>query len=211
MRSLQARNGGWLAVVTGIAAAAGAYFLFGPEGAGVSPAGPAAGQEEGGRQTTFTAARVDVTSRKTFEQVVKALEAGVPKAGFTLFDPPGSAGVDAATVRRKLNDLPDKEGLLILAQSEVGQRQSELLGRKVRSKLYFIGNPLVAGRMIARDPAASLYVPLRVLVYEGRDGKAHVAYHRPSSVLGSLGDEEITRVAKMLDRKFQEVVTRAAE
>jgi uncharacterized protein (DUF302 family) len=209
MRYQRTKTGGLLTILS--TAATAAYCLLGPNDAGVAPAGRAVAQQENAKPLTFTAARVNVTSRKNFDQSIKALEAAVPQADFAIFDPPGSAGADAAEVQKKLNDRADKDGLMILAQSDVGKRQSQLLGRKVRSKLYFIGNPLIAGRMIARNPAASLYVPLRVLVYEDQDGKAHVAYDRPSSVLGSLGDGEITRVAEMLDRKLKELVNKATE
>jgi uncharacterized protein (DUF302 family) len=209
MRYLRTRTGGMLTI--SIAVAAGACCLLGSKDAAVAPAGRAVAQEATAKPLAYTAARVDVPSRRTFDQVIKALEAAVPKADFAIFDPPGSTGADAAEVQKKLNDLADKDGLMILAQSDVGKRQSQLLGRKVRSKLYFIGNPLIAGRMIGRNPAASLYVPLRVLVYEDQDGKAHVAYDRPSSVLGSLGDGEITRVAEMLDRKLKELADKAVE
>src|SRR5258708_4543769 len=105
-------------------------------------------------------ARIDVPSTKTFDQVREALEAALQPAGFTLFGPAGAGGSSPTLVARRLDAVTDKEGLMILAESDVGPRQSQLLGKAVRSKAYMIGNPLIAARMIALEPAASLYVPL---------------------------------------------------
>ena len=49
-----------------------------------------------------------------------------------------------------------------------------LHGVKVKSKQYVIGNPLIARKIVPHDPAAGFYVPLRVGVYEDKQGKAWV-------------------------------------
>ena len=154
--------------------------------------------------------RIDVTSRKSFEEVRAALEGGVRPAGFTIFQPAGARGTPPAEVRRRLDSLADQDGLMILGESDVGPRQSHLLGKTVRSKLYMVGNPLIASRMIALDPAASLYVPLRVLVFEDGEGMTHVAYDRPSGLLDTLGNDAISEIARSLDGKLHDLAATAA-
>lgn len=154
--------------------------------------------------------RIAVTSRNSFGRVRLALEAGVQSAGFTIFEPAGTRGTAPAEVKRRLDAVADRDGLIILGEPDVGRRQSRLLGKAVRSKLYMIGNPLIASRMIALDPAASLHVPLRVLVFEDAGGVTHVAYDRPSGLLDTLKNEAISEIARVLDGKLRDLAAAAA-
>jgi uncharacterized protein (DUF302 family) len=56
---------------------------------------------------------------------------------------------------------------------------------------------------------ASLYAPLRVLIYENEEGKTCVEYDKPSSLFGQFENAKVTEVATMLDRKVEQVVTKA--
>jgi uncharacterized protein (DUF302 family) len=156
------------------------------------------------------AIHVVVPSDKPFDEVVEALEANAPRADFALFDTPGAPATPAEEVKKKLDALADKEGLLILARSDVGERQSLILGKPVRARRYLIGNPLLASRMIDHDPAVSLYLPLQLLVYEDGHGKTHLAYDKLASVLSQFGKDRIVTVARMLDEKMEDLVTKAA-
>jgi uncharacterized protein (DUF302 family) len=161
------------------------------------------------RITYVPAIHVVVPSDKSFDEVVAALEANAPRAEFTLFDTAGAPATPADEVKRKLDALADKEGLLILARSEVGEQQSLVLGKTVRARRYLIGNPLLAGRMIEHDPAVSLYLPLQLLVYEDGKGKTNLAYDKLQSLLSQFGKERIVTVARMLDEKMEDLVTKA--
>jgi uncharacterized protein (DUF302 family) len=133
-------------------------------------------------------------------------ESIVHRAEFDIF-----GDLPAEEMDRKLKAMSDKDGLMILAQTEVGKRQTLLVGHPVLAKHYLVGNPLIASRMIGRHTAAALYVPLRVLIYEDERGRAVIAYDQPSSLLGQFRDERVREVARLLDRKLGEVATRAAE
>ena len=63
--------------------------------------------------------------------------------------------------------------------------------------------------MTRHDSRASLYAPLRVLVYEDEGGKTCVKYDRPSSLFGQFGNAKVTEVAAMLDRKLEQLVAEA--
>jgi Domain of unknown function DUF302 len=56
---------------------------------------------------------------------------------------------------------------------------------------------------------ASLYAPLRVLIYEEDDGKTCVEYDRPSSLFGPFRNDRIAPTAAMLDRKLEALVAEA--
>jgi uncharacterized protein (DUF302 family) len=63
--------------------------------------------------------------------------------------------------------------------------------------------------MTQHDIRASLYAPLRVLIYENDEGKTCVEYDRPSSLFGQFTDDQIASVASMLDRKLEALVAAA--
>jgi len=63
--------------------------------------------------------------------------------------------------------------------------------------------------MTQHNIRASLFAPLRVLLYENEEGKTCVEYDRPSSQFGQFGDERISPTAAMLDRKLAALVAAA--
>ena len=86
-----------------------------------------------------------------------------------------------------------------------------LAGQKKKAIQYLVGNALFAMQMTQHDIRASLYAPLRVLLYENEEGKTCVEYDRPSSLFGQFGDERISPTAAMLDRKLEALVAAAME
>jgi uncharacterized protein (DUF302 family) len=86
-----------------------------------------------------------------------------------------------------------------------------LAGQRQKAIQYVVGNPLFALKMTQHDIRASLYAPLRVLLYEIADGKTCIEYDKPASLFGQFGNAEIDAVAAMLDRKLEALVARALE
>lgn len=64
--------------------------------------------------------------------------------------------------------------------------------------------------MLRHDPGVALYVPLRLCVHEDRAGVTRISYDKPSSLMAQFESEPIAEVAEMLDRKLEELATRAA-
>jgi len=58
---------------------------------------------------------------------------------------------------------------------------------------------------------ASLYVPLRVVLYEAAPGNAVLEYDKPSSLLGQFGDEVVTKVARQLDERLRAVLLEVSQ
>ena len=86
-----------------------------------------------------------------------------------------------------------------------------LAGQKKKAVQYVVGNPLFALQMTQHDIRASLYAPLRVLVYEDGQGKTCVEYDRPSSLFGQFGNDRIAPTAAMLDNKLEALVAASFE
>jgi len=130
--------------------------------------------------TSFAAVRVTVASEKSFEQVTGALKAAV-----------------------------SQNGMMVMAEVDQGQMLS-MTGLSLKATLFLVGNPTVGKQLFEQDHAVGLYVPLRVFVYDGSDGKTYVAYDRPSALLGQFKNEQIGMAASMLDEKLQGLATMAA-
>jgi hypothetical protein len=65
--------------------------------------------------------------------------------------------------------------------------------------------------MTQHDIRASLYAPLRVLIYDNNERKTCVEYDRPSSLFGQFGNDRIAPTAAMLDRKLEALVSAALD
>jgi hypothetical protein len=74
---------------------------------------------------------------------------------------------------------------------------------------FRVGNALFAIEMTRHAIGASLYAPLRVLLYENDDGQTCVEYDRPSSLFGQFGDDRVRRTAMSLDRKLEDLTLSA--
>jgi uncharacterized protein (DUF302 family) len=74
---------------------------------------------------------------------------------------------------------------------------------------YVIGNPLFAVEMTRHAIGASLYAPLRVLIYEADDGKTCIEYDRPSSLFGQFGDQRVAPMAAALDQELEDLAAAA--
>jgi len=132
-------------------------------------------------ETTFTGTRVTVDSSKSYEQVVEALKS-----------------------------LVAKNGMMVMAEVNQGQMLS-MTGLSLKATVLLVGNPTVGKQLFEQDQAVGLYVPLRVSVYADANGKTHVEYDRPSSLLGQFKNEKITMAAKMLDEKLDGLANMAAK
>lgn len=86
-----------------------------------------------------------------------------------------------------------------------------LAGQKRKAIQYVVGNPLFALQITRHDIGASLYAPLRALIYEDEQGQTCVEYDRPSSLFGQFGDDRISPTAVMLDRKLEALVSASFE
>ena len=82
---------------------------------------------------------------------------------------------------------------------------------KRKAVQYVVGNPLFALQMTQHDIRASLYAPLRVLLYEDERGRTCLEYDKPSSLFGQFNDDRIASVASMLDRKLEDLVAAVVE
>jgi uncharacterized protein (DUF302 family) len=157
--------------------------------------------------TRISVDHVRLTSDKSFADVTKTFEQHVGR-----FDPDVykalAEGGDAEGVKAKIEAMAGPSGFMLFATHNHGALL-RLAGKKRKAIQYVVGNPLFAFLMTQHDIRASLYAPLRVLIYENDEGKACVEYDKPSSLFGQFGNDRIAPTAVMLDKKLEALVAEA--
>lgn len=120
--------------------------------------------------TTANAAElIKKSSPHSVKQTIDNLEAAVKKAGATIF-----ARINHAAGAKKV-------GLTL--------RPTEML---------MFGNPKLGTPAMNLAQSAGLDLPLRVVAFEDKDGKVHIAYHAPSTLSKNHGIPSDAKVlAKM--------------
>ena len=110
--------------------------------------------------------------------------------------------------RTTIEAMAGPSGLMLFDVRDHGSLLA-ITGRARKALQYVVGNPLYASQMTQHAIGASLYAPLRVLLYENDEGTACIEYDRPSSLFAQFGDARINRVADSLDQKLTDLAARA--
>jgi uncharacterized protein (DUF302 family) len=154
---------------------------------------------------TIQVEHIVMVSQKSFEAVRAALGKAIPQldTSYVGFLVKG----DGAGAKEKLENGPP---LSFFSTRNPG-RLLQIAGQAHKAIQYEIGNPFTASKMTRHQLSAALYAPLRVLLYENADGHAVFEYDLPSSLFGQFGDEEVTAVARDLDKTLENALRQAAE
>ncbi len=132
-------------------------------------------------ESSFAGGQVTISSNKSFEQVSDAIKS-----------------------------LVAKNGMMVMAEVNQGKMLS-MTGLSLNATLYLVGNPTVGKQLFEQNHEVGLYVPLRVFVYSGKDGKTYIAYDKPSTLLAQFHNEKLSTIAQMLDQKLEGLATMAAQ
>lgn len=144
--------------------------------------------------------------KSSFEEFTERLEKKV--LNHLEVDWAGRLKTDPSNFENYIKQVAGGTGLMIFQIQDHGA----LLGitgkpRKVRQ--YVIGNPITAVEMTQHDVRASLYAPLRLLVFEDEEHDVLVEYDLPSSIFAQFGNKRILEVAKSLDSKILNIINLA--
>ncbi len=132
-------------------------------------------------ESSFTGGQVTVSSNKSFEQVSDAIRS-----------------------------LVAKNGMMVMAEVNQGKMLS-MTGLSLNATLYLIGNPTVGKQLFEQTHGVGLYIPLRVFVFSGKDGKTYISYDKPSTLLAQFHNEKVSMIARMLDQKLEGLASMAAQ
>ncbi len=117
-------------------------------------------------------ARVSIPSSKSYDQTVEAFKMAVSKGG-----------------------------MMVMSTVDQGN-MLKMTGLDMKGTLFLVGNPNVGKQVFEKDPAAGLYLPLRVYIYQGSDNKTYLSYDKPTALLKQFNNTSIDQTAVMLDQKL---------
>jgi uncharacterized protein (DUF302 family) len=159
--------------------------------------------------TPIAVQHIRAVAEKPFDQVIRAFEQQLGQFNEEAYKSL-AAGEDVEKVRAKLEAMAGPSGFMLFRTSDHGSLL-RLVGQRKKAIQYLLGNPLFAIQMTQHDIRASLYAPLRVLLYENEQGQTCVEYDKPSSLFGQFGNAKVADVASMLDRKLEQLVAKAIQ
>jgi uncharacterized protein (DUF302 family) len=153
-------------------------------------------------QKTYTVQHNEHSTQRGFDDVVRAFEASLGVVEGGVLREIVSSARSAAEFEERVRAHEGSSGFMRFLTVDHGEWMSHY-GSTMRSRMYTIGNPLIARTMIGRSVAAGLNVPIRLLIYEDADsGTTRLAYDLPSSLMSVLENEEVTAAARKLDAKL---------
>jgi uncharacterized protein (DUF302 family) len=147
---------------------------------------------------------ITIRTPKKFAEVEATLERNVPQLD------PAIAAALANGDEERATELERGAPLFIFLKRDHGALL-QVTGRPRKALEYEIGNPHTASKMTRHRLPASLYAPLRVILYEDETGGSIFEYDRPSSLFGQYGDERVTEVGRYLDAALEAALRTAAE
>jgi uncharacterized protein (DUF302 family) len=149
----------------------------------------------------FTVEHIEYVASRPFEAVIAAFEAATGDISGGRFEKELAASADVPDFERRIRTYGADSGFMRFLMLDHGAWLA-LFGAPAKSRLYTLGNPLIARTMMKHDLGVGLNVPVRVLIYETPAGEARLEYDLPSSLMGRLGNAEITAAAQKLDAKL---------
>ena len=121
------------------------------------------------------------------------------------FGKPVDLGFDEAveTVTEELA----KEGFGVLTEIDVQATLKKKLGEDMRPyRILGACNPPLAHQAVTAVPEIGLLLPCNVLVREDDEGKVHVSFMDPGSVLGLVDNPDVEPLAEQVKEKRERVL-----
>jgi uncharacterized protein (DUF302 family) len=154
--------------------------------------------------------RFTLTSSKSFDQVVAALNSAVGHPDMAEFWKSTHRAQSDAELQNAIGKGLGPTGLMLFVEFDHGAVVRKGTGRATPRMIRFvIGNPLIMREMAKHVPDAGSYAPVTVLVDERADG-VHLSYDRMASLLGPYNNSEALKVARDLDAKVEALLTSAS-
>jgi uncharacterized protein (DUF302 family) len=153
-------------------------------------------------QQTYTVQHNEHSTQRGFDEVVRAFEAALGSVEDGALTEIATSSRSAAEFEERVRSREGSSGFMRFLTVDHGEWMSHY-GSGARSRMYTIGNPLIARTMLQHSVAAGLNVPIRLLIYENIESKTtQLAYNLPSSLMSVLRSDEVTAAAKKLDAKL---------
>lgn len=154
--------------------------------------------------------RFNITSRKSFEDVVVAIDEAIGHPEMAAFRKDVSGAKSYADLEKIIQRGLGPTGLMEFARYDLGEILRKQSGGKAPRILRLVaGNPLIMKQMVEHVHDAGSYAPVTILIDERPDG-VHISYDRMASYLATYESAEAMDVARDLDAKVEAILTAAA-
>jgi uncharacterized protein (DUF302 family) len=160
--------------------------------------------------TQISVQRFSVTSARSFESVIAAIDGVVSHPDMSRFSKEISAATSWAATETVIGRMLGSSGFMEFIRFDLGailRKESGQAGPKMVR--FVIGNPMVMKEMAKHVPDTGSYAPVSVLIDE-RPAGVHLSYDRMASLLAAYGSAEALEVARQLDSKVEKLLTDAA-
>ena len=101
----------------------------------------------------------------------------------------------------EIRKLVKQNGMMVLSEVNQGKILS-MTGLSVKAVSLFVGNPQIGNKLFNADHGVGIAVPVRLNIYEGKDGKTYINYVKPSDQLASFENDNIQKIGRNLDKKL---------
>jgi len=154
--------------------------------------------------TSFTAIWVTCDSPHDYATTRHRFDEQVPLLDQTITLNLVIGNASWAEVGAEVGRQSGPSGFVALSRLDEGALLS-LHSEPVEATQYLVGNPAIAQQVISLNRAACLHAPFPLAIYTDATG-THLAYTRPSSLLGPLGSQAIDEIAAELDDRIMRTV-----
>ena len=154
--------------------------------------------------------RVNVTSRKSLQEVLSKFDAAVGHPNIEEFWKHVAGTKTNLEMEELVQSALGPSGFMEFSRFDHGgvvhKGQS---GDHPKVFRLVIGNPLIMREMVKHVPDAGSYAPVTILIDERPDG-VHISYERVAGFLAPYENAEALKVAKDLDAKVESLLASAA-
>jgi uncharacterized protein (DUF302 family) len=154
---------------------------------------------------TIAVEHIRISSERSFAEVRRRLEGTLPKLDASIADALRNGD------QERVEDYDENGPKLSIFEVRDHGALLQIFGGRRHALQYEIGNPLTASKMTRYELPATLYAPLRVVLFEDGQGRGIFEYDKPSSFFGQYGDERVTEVGRYLDVALEAALRNAAE
>ena len=155
--------------------------------------------------------RFSITSTKPFADVISAIDSQVGHPDIMQFYAKAQSAEDDAELQRLVGNAVGPTDLMEFMRLDQGAIVRSELGPETPNVIrLLIGNPLIMRKMVKHVPDAGSYAPVTILIDE-RSDDVHLSYDRMESLIAPYGNAEALEVARILDRKVENLLLSAAK